>query len=115
MTSGQVTRAMVLDGRTCARLDAAVRHLAVSSVGWSPIRDPFDAAISTKIGLLSRDLQIEAAHAGTRHVGLVIASNARAFDRVAQAMHTRDKAQVTRAIATTRVAYRRLKQVCTLR
>lgn len=106
--------ATMLDSRTCAGVESTVKHLTVSTVRWSPTRDPFDRAISAQIGLLSSALYRQAPQAGTLRVRLVIAGNARAFAAVAQAMHGRSKSEVTRTISATRVAYRGLKQACSL-
>lgn len=100
------------DAYTCASVQALLGHLAAGTVRWSPKTHPFDPAIATQIRDTSVSLQKQLPKVRTVAVLRAVSSSAKAFNEVATAMTMKKRVQVDRAIASTRVAYAKLKRVC---
>jgi PBP1b-binding outer membrane lipoprotein LpoB len=101
--------------RACAGVRAVISHLTVDTAHWSPSMQPFDRAVAARIALLSGELDKQAPGAGAQQISVAVHGTSRAFTAVSSAMRSHDRARVTRAIAGSRVAYRRLKAACSLR
>jgi len=100
------------DAYTCASVQALLGHLAVTTVHWSPTQHPFDQAVAAQIRSTSVDLQKQLQKVRTVAVLRAVSSSAKAFNAVAAAMSLKERAQVSRAITASQVAYHKLKKAC---
>jgi hypothetical protein len=100
------------DAFTCASVQALLGHLTVTTVHWSPTYHPFDPAVAAQIRTTSIDLQKQLQTVRTVAVLRAVSSTAKAFNAVATAMSLKERAQVSRAITASKVAYRQFKKAC---
>ena len=102
------------DSRACAGVEAVIGHITVDTARWSPRRHPFDIDIATRLSTETKNLAAQATVSDGPEIRAAVMSMASAFDGVATAMRSRQRARVARAIERSRVAYRTLKQACRL-
>lgn len=107
----RISHRLSVDERACAGVQAVIGHLAADTAHWSPQLDPFDKTVSRRIRLRSAELDKQAPRAGVP-VQRAVHATARAFTKVAQAMRSRNRPTLTRAIGGSRTAYRELKRAC---
>jgi hypothetical protein len=95
----------VADRSACQAVQDIFVNLASVSAKWDRARDPFDRAAAEAIFPMAEQLRSEARAAGTRHLKVVIESNADALDALSTAMIAQQKAQFHTALAQTQHAY----------
>jgi hypothetical protein len=100
------------DVRACAGVQGVLGHLTADTQTWAPNRRPFDKAVAAHIRLRASELSKQAPQARTAQVRSAVQGTAGAFVAVADAMGSGHRSRVTRAIATSRTAYKQLKLVC---
>jgi hypothetical protein len=100
--------------RACSGVQGVIGHLTVATVHWSPTLHPFDKGIAAQIKLLAGDLDKQAGQADSKRIDGAVHLSARAFANVSSAMTSRDRANLNKAIRDSRIAYKVLKQACTL-
>ena len=107
-------KVITANARACAGVQGVIGHLTVATVHWSPTQHPFDKGIAAQIKLLAGDLDKQAAQADSKRVDSAVHLSARAFNEVSTAMTSGKRANVNKAIRDSRIAYKVLKQACTL-
>lgn len=102
------------DSRACAGAEAVIGHISVDTARWSPTRKPFDRAVAARIADRAGQLDAQAPVAQDATVTRAVHSMSVAFSSVSRAMSARKRVEVNQAITLSRVAYRELKDVCSL-
>jgi hypothetical protein len=111
-TQAPVSALAAADDKACAGIEAILAHVTVDTAHWSPGgARPFDQGIATRLATQTRYLTPQAQGAGPR-VRRAVASTATAFDGVAEAIMTKNRAGLEHAILRSRTAYSGLKQAC---
>ena len=103
-----------VDTRACVGAEAVIKHVTVDTARWSPTHSPFDKVIAGRLATQAQYLAAQGPQAKDPRVRSAVGATASAFTGVASSMKARDKAGLTRAIARSRVAYKQLKQACSL-
>jgi hypothetical protein len=102
------------DERACVGVEAIISHITVDTVRWSPGVNPFDQTISTRLAGRASQLAAQGSQATNPDIKFWIRATAASFTGVADAMTSRKRTRVEKAITQSRVAYKGLKQVCSL-
>lgn len=102
------------DQRACVGVEAIIAHITVDTARWSPTVHPFDQDIAARLASRSRDLDDQALEAGP-DVRRAVAATAAAFGGVAEAIVSKKRDRLDRAVADSRTAYSRLKEACRIR
>jgi hypothetical protein len=102
------------DSRACAGAEAVIGHISVDTARWSPTRKPFDRAVAARIADRAGQLDAQAPVAQDPTVTRAVHSMSVAFSSVSRAMSAHKRVGVNQAITLSRVAYRELKDVCSL-
>jgi hypothetical protein len=102
------------DTRACVGAEAVIKHVTVDTARWSPTQRPFDKVIAGRLATQAQYLAAQGPQAHDPRVRSAVGATASAFTGVAASMKARNRAGLTRAIARSRVAYKHLKQVCSL-
>jgi hypothetical protein len=101
------------DAQACVGVEAIIAHITVDTAHWSPTTQPFDQAVAARLESDSRELNGQALGAGLQ-IRRAVAETSAAFGDVADSMVARKAAGLQRAIARSRTAYSRLKNVCAI-
>ncbi|MGY2874485.1 hypothetical protein ACVW00_001675 [Marmoricola sp. URHA0025 HA25] len=102
------------DVRACAGVEAIISHITVDTVRWSPNLHPFDKTISSRLATSARELAAQGPQATDTDIQFWIRATAASFSAVATAMAAQKRKHVDKAIDQSRVAYKGLKQACSL-
>ena len=100
-----------VDQQSCVGVEAILAHISVDTAHWSPSLHPFDQDIAVRLASQSRELNSQVLGADLR-VRRAVAATATAFAGVAEAIMTKKRDRLNRAIDASRTAYSELKVAC---
>jgi hypothetical protein len=112
--STQAPKKLSADLKACVGVQAVIGHITAGTARWTPDTDPFDRAISKQLTQQAQNLAVQGPQATDPDIQVAVRQTSDAFKGVASAMKSKKRARFDSAIQQSRVAYKKLKAVCSL-